>query len=235
MHRSDVEVTYACRKVQAPVHRARTFRAVQTRDAGDVRSAGHGRRTIGPPLRTLLHAQRGGHTHLGVLLSEGTEYAVMVELLAEEYDAPFEVIAADTRATLAALVRARLVRPRDGGGPPIWRTTGPPTWRTTGRTTDNLRGPCVGGVWATTRPMKAKSLTSSGGRSRYEHVARGNCTLQEDDMVERSKRAYSPPALEDRGRITEQTVQPIHRSPEATGPVQPTPERVQHSRARSAP
>ena len=79
-------------------------------------------------------------TRIWVLLSEGTEYAVMVELLAEEYDAPFEVIAADTRATVAALVRARLVRSRDGGGPP------------TRRTTDNLRGPCVGGAWATTRP-----------------------------------------------------------------------------------
>jgi hypothetical protein len=81
-----------------------------------------------------------------VLLSQGTECAVIAELLAEEYDAPLHVIAADTRATLAALVRARLARPIAGCDHPA------------GRPTDNLRGqcgpygPCVGGVWATTRP-----------------------------------------------------------------------------------
>lgn len=79
-------------------------------------------------------------TRIWVLLSEGTECAVIAELLAEEYCAPFHVIAADTRAIVAALLRARLVKPMDGGGPP------------TGRTTDDLRGPCVGGAWATTRP-----------------------------------------------------------------------------------
>ncbi len=58
------------------------------------------------------------------LLSRGTERAVIVELLAEEYDAPFDVIAADTQAILAALVSARLVRPLDEGGSPTGCTTG---------------------------------------------------------------------------------------------------------------
>jgi hypothetical protein len=41
-------------------------------------------------------------------------------------------------------------------------------------------------------------------------------------MVERSKKPYTPPAIEDCGRITERTLQVIHGSPEATDPVQPT-------------
>lgn len=44
-------------------------------------------------------------------------------------------------------------------------------------------------------------------------------------MVERSKRSYSPPAIKDCGRITEQALQSTHRSPdgspEPTDPVQP--------------
>lgn len=77
-------------------------------------------------------------TRIWVLLSRGTEHAVIVELLAEEYDAPFEVIASDTRAIVDALVRARLVRPLDEDGSP------------TGRTTGRLRVPWVGGVWRMT-------------------------------------------------------------------------------------
>ena len=77
-------------------------------------------------------------TRIWVLLSEGTEHAVIVELLAEEYDAPFDVIAADTRAILTTLMRARLVRPMDGGGSPARRTT------------DRLRLPWVGGAWRMT-------------------------------------------------------------------------------------
>lgn len=77
-------------------------------------------------------------TRIWVLLSKGTEHAVIVELLAEEYDAPFDVIADDTRAILAALSRARLVRPVHGGGSPPGRTTG------------RLRVPWMGGVWKMT-------------------------------------------------------------------------------------
>jgi len=49
-------------------------------------------------------------TRVWELLQEGTEVAVIVELLVEEYDAPIEVIAADTRDILIALLRRRLVR-----------------------------------------------------------------------------------------------------------------------------
>jgi hypothetical protein len=49
-------------------------------------------------------------TRIWELLGEGTEVAVIVELLAEEYEAPIEVIEADTRATIAALLKSRLVR-----------------------------------------------------------------------------------------------------------------------------
>lgn len=77
-------------------------------------------------------------TRIWVLLSRGTEHAVIVELLAEEYDAPFDVIASDTRAIVDELVRARLVRPMDGGGSPTRRTTG------------TLRVPWMGGVWRMT-------------------------------------------------------------------------------------
>ena len=65
-------------------------------------------------------------TRIWVLLSKGTEHAVIVELLAEEYDAPFDVIASDTRA---------IVRPLDGGGSPA------------GRKTDTLRVRWTGGPW----------------------------------------------------------------------------------------
>jgi hypothetical protein len=82
-------------------------------------------------------------TRIWVLLSRGTEHAVIVELLAEEYDAPFDVIADDTRAILAALLRARLVRPVDEDGSPAERTTG------------RLRLPWMGGEWR---------LTVRGGR-----------------------------------------------------------------------
>ena len=74
-------------------------------------------------------------TRIWVLLSKGTEHAVIVELLAEEYDAPFDVIASDTRAIVDALVRARLVRPLDGGGSPA------------GRKADTLRVRWTGGPW----------------------------------------------------------------------------------------
>ena len=74
-------------------------------------------------------------TRIWVLLSKGTEHAVIVELLAEEYDAPFDVIASDTRAIVDALVRARLVRPLDVGGSPA------------GRKTDTLRVRWTGGPW----------------------------------------------------------------------------------------
>lgn len=70
-------------------------------------------------------------TRIWVLLSSGTEYAVMVELLAEEYDAPLDVIAADTRAILKALMGARLVRPTGGDVPPA------------GYTSDRLRVPWI--------------------------------------------------------------------------------------------
>jgi hypothetical protein len=49
-------------------------------------------------------------TRIWELLSEGTEFAVMVELLAEEYDAPIEVIEGDARHILAALLKSRLMR-----------------------------------------------------------------------------------------------------------------------------
>jgi hypothetical protein len=72
------------------------------------------------------------------LLSRGTEHAVIVELLAEEYDAPFDVIASDTSAIVDTLVRERLVRPLDEGGSPIGRTTG------------RLRLPWMDGTWRMT-------------------------------------------------------------------------------------
>ncbi len=75
-----------------------------------------------------------------VLLSRGTEHAVIVELLAEEYDAPFEVIASDTSAIVDALVKARLVRAVDEGGSGA------------GYRTDRLRGPWISEAWATIRP-----------------------------------------------------------------------------------
>jgi hypothetical protein len=78
-------------------------------------------------------------TRIWVLLSRGTEYAVIVELLAEEYDAPFDVIADDTSAIVDALVKARLVRPMGGDAPPA------------GYRTDRLRGPWINEVWATIR------------------------------------------------------------------------------------
>ncbi|HEY9515175.1 MAG TPA: PqqD family protein [Gemmatimonadaceae bacterium] len=49
-------------------------------------------------------------TRIWELLAEGTEVAVIAELLAEEYDAPIDAIAADTRTLLTALEKARLVR-----------------------------------------------------------------------------------------------------------------------------
>jgi hypothetical protein len=49
-------------------------------------------------------------TRIWELLGEGTEVAVIVELLAEEYEAPIEVIEADTYDVLEALLKARLVR-----------------------------------------------------------------------------------------------------------------------------
>ncbi|HEU4585889.1 MAG TPA: PqqD family protein [Gemmatimonadaceae bacterium] len=77
-------------------------------------------------------------TRIWVLLSRGTEHAVIVELLAEEYDAPFDVIADDTRAILSALVSARLVQPIAGSGSP------------SGRATERLRAPWMCRVWRTT-------------------------------------------------------------------------------------
>ena len=50
-------------------------------------------------------------TRIWELLGEGTEIAMIVELLAEEYDAPVEAIRTDTLALLAALHAAGLVRP----------------------------------------------------------------------------------------------------------------------------
>ena len=82
-------------------------------------------------------------TRIWVLLSRGTEQAVIAELLAEEYDAPFDVIVDDTQAILAALSRARLVRPVDAGGSPARRTAG------------RLRLPWIGGGW---------KMTVKGGR-----------------------------------------------------------------------
>lgn len=49
-------------------------------------------------------------TRIWELLADGTEVAVIIELLAEEYDAPIQLIEADTQALLSALVKARLVR-----------------------------------------------------------------------------------------------------------------------------
>jgi hypothetical protein len=54
-------------------------------------------------------------------------------------------------------------------------------------------------------------------------------------MAEGNRKAYTPPAIRDCGPITEQTLQSIHCSQEATDSEQPTPERVLHSRDRSAP
>lgn len=54
-------------------------------------------------------------------------------------------------------------------------------------------------------------------------------------MAEGSRKTYIPPAIRDCGPITEQTLQSIQCSQEATDSEQPTLERVPHSRARSAP
>ena len=51
-------------------------------------------------------------TRIWAWLAEGTEVSMIVELLAEEYDAPMSAIEADTRALLTALRKAGLVRPR---------------------------------------------------------------------------------------------------------------------------
>ncbi len=53
-------------------------------------------------------------------------------------------------------------------------------------------------------------------------------------MAEERRKPYIRPAVEDRGRITEQTLQFLHSSQEATGPDQQELERVRHSRAGSA-
>lgn len=52
-------------------------------------------------------------------------------------------------------------------------------------------------------------------------------------MAEGRRKPYIRPAVEDRGRITEQTLQFLHSSQEATDPDQHEPERVRHSRASS--
>lgn len=52
-------------------------------------------------------------------------------------------------------------------------------------------------------------------------------------MTEHSRKPYTPPAIRDRGQITEQTLQSIHCLQESTDPEQPAPERVAHSRSRS--
>ncbi len=49
-------------------------------------------------------------TRIWALLGEGTEVAMIIELLAEEYDAPIHAIEADTRTLLAAMHKAGLVR-----------------------------------------------------------------------------------------------------------------------------
>jgi hypothetical protein len=54
-------------------------------------------------------------------------------------------------------------------------------------------------------------------------------------MTERSRKPYIPPAIRDRGEITEQTLQSIHCLQESTDPEQPAPERAAHSRSRSEP
>jgi len=54
-------------------------------------------------------------------------------------------------------------------------------------------------------------------------------------MAEGSRKAYTPPAIRDCGPITEQTLQSIHCSQEATDSEEPTLERVLHWRARPAP
>lgn len=50
-------------------------------------------------------------TRVWELLGEGTEIAVIAELLAEEYDAPFDTIEVDLHVLISALVNAGLVRP----------------------------------------------------------------------------------------------------------------------------
>jgi hypothetical protein len=50
-------------------------------------------------------------TRIWALLGEGTEVAMIIELLAEEYDAPIGAIEEDTRALLAGMRKAGLVRP----------------------------------------------------------------------------------------------------------------------------
>lgn len=50
-------------------------------------------------------------TRIWALLGQGTEVAIIIELLAEEYDAPLDAIEADTRALLAVMRKAGLVRP----------------------------------------------------------------------------------------------------------------------------
>jgi hypothetical protein len=53
-------------------------------------------------------------------------------------------------------------------------------------------------------------------------------------MAEDSRKSYTPPAIEYRGRITDQALQSIHCSRDATESEQPAEERVLHWRARSA-
>ena len=49
-------------------------------------------------------------TRIWALLGDGTDVAMIIELLAEEYDAPLDAIEADTRALLAVMRKAGLVR-----------------------------------------------------------------------------------------------------------------------------
>ena len=48
-------------------------------------------------------------------------------------------------------------------------------------------------------------------------------------MAEGSRKAYTPPAIKDCGRITERALQSILGSREATDSEQPAPERAPHS------
>lgn len=54
-------------------------------------------------------------------------------------------------------------------------------------------------------------------------------------MAEDSRKSYTPPAIEYRGRITEQALQSIHCSRDAADSEQPAEGRVLHWRARSGP
>ena len=69
------------------------------------------------------------------------------------------------------------------------------------------------------------------------HAARSSCASQQEEcMAEGRRKPYVRPAIEHRGRISEETLRSIHGSEEATDPVQPaTQDGALHAKERSEP